>query len=117
MAMTETSARGEDLHEDCLSDEDCLSIEQRVKLFAALADPTRLRIVELLAEQQEASSSSLAKQMGISLALFCHHSKTLLASDLVQARRQGKSKLLSLNPALWKQCCAPFEHLVGQGSR
>ncbi|MEM9164890.1 MAG: metalloregulator ArsR/SmtB family transcription factor [Cyanobacteria bacterium P01_F01_bin.4] len=86
-----------------------LTIEQRAKLFAALADPTRLRIIELLAEQPEASGSSLAKQMDISLALFCHHSKTLITSGLVQARKQGQTKLLSLNQALLKKCCVPFD--------
>lgn len=85
-----------------------LTLEQRAKLFAALADPTRLCIVELLAEQPEASGSSLAKQMDISLALFCHHSKTLIASGLIQARKQGQTKFLSLNQTLLKKCCAPF---------
>jgi len=85
-----------------------LSIDERAKLFAALADPTRLRIVETLIAQHEASGSSLAKQMDISLALFCHHSKTLIASGLVKARKQGQTKFLSLNQDLLKQCYEPF---------
>ncbi|MEM9092420.1 MAG: metalloregulator ArsR/SmtB family transcription factor [Cyanobacteria bacterium P01_F01_bin.53] len=85
-----------------------LSIDERAKLFAALADPTRLRIVETLIAQHEASGSSLAKQMDISLALFCHHSKTLIASGLVKARKQGQTKFLSLNQGLLKQCYEPF---------
>lgn len=85
-----------------------LSIDERAKLFAALADPTRLRIVETLIARHEASGSSLAKQMDISLALFCHHSKTLIASGLVKARKQGQTKFLSLNQDLLKQCYEPF---------
>ncbi|MEL7350542.1 MAG: metalloregulator ArsR/SmtB family transcription factor [Cyanobacteria bacterium P01_A01_bin.116] len=86
-----------------------LSLEQRVKLFAALADPTRLRIVECLMAQSEASGSALAKQLDISLALFCHHSKTLITVGLVKARKQGQTKFLSLNQPLLQQCYAPFQ--------
>lgn len=88
--------------------EQLLPIEQRAKLFAALADPTRLRIVDCLLEQHEASGSSLAKQMDISLALFCHHSKTLIASGLVIARKQGQTKFLSLNHSLLNHCCRSY---------
>jgi DNA-binding transcriptional ArsR family regulator len=82
--------------------------EQRAKIFAALADPTRLRIVELLSQKKELSGSEIASQLGISLALFCHHSKTLAEAGLLQTRREGQTKYNSLNAQLLQHCFASF---------
>ncbi len=85
-----------------------LDQEQRSKIFAALADSTRLRIVELLVQQPELSGSEIAAQLGISLALFCHHSKTLAEAGLVQIRREGQTKYHSLNRQLLMTCFQSF---------
>lgn len=86
--------------------------EQRAKIFAALSDPTRLKIVELLAQGQELSGSEVAAQLQISLALFCHHSKILIESGLVQSRRDGQTKYNSLNRDLLLAC---FQSFPGMG--
>ena len=88
-----------------------ITVEDRAKIFAALSDPTRLRIVELLAEQGELSGSEIAAQVSISLALFCHHSKTLAEADLIQIRREGQTKFNSLNHALLLSCFDRFKGL------
>lgn len=85
-----------------------LRTECRAKIFAALADPTRLRIVELLVEQIELSGSEIAGRLGISLALFCHHSKTLAEAGVVHIRRDGQTKYHSLNHPLLSDCFATF---------
>ncbi len=85
--------------------------EQRSKIFAALADPTRLRIVELLVQHPELSGSEIASHFGISLALFCHHSKTLAEAGLVQIRREGQTKYHSLNRQLLTLCFQSFGQL------
>lgn len=84
-------------------------IEQRAKIFAALSDPTRLKIVELLATGSELSGSDIASQLGISLALFCHHSRTLAEAGLLQVRKEGQTKYNSLNRALLKRCFDSFK--------
>lgn len=84
-------------------------VEQRAKIFAALADPTRLRVVELLSSHDKLSGSEIAAQLGISLALFCHHSKTLAEAGLVKICRQGQTKYHSLNRDLLTQCFASLE--------
>jgi len=81
-----------------------LDTELRAKIFAALSDPTRLRIVELLASHGELSGSEIAATLGISLALFCHHSRTLAEADLLQVRREGQTKYNSLNRSILMQC-------------
>lgn len=86
--------------------------DRRAKIFAALADPTRLQIVELLANCKEMSGSEIANQLEISLALFCHHSKTLCEAGLIKARRAGQTKYHSLNRDLLSACFKSFKGLA-----
>ncbi|MCL1474692.1 ArsR/SmtB family transcription factor [Argonema antarcticum] len=86
--------------------------EQRAKIFAALSDPTRLRIVELLALGGEISGSEIANQVGISLALFCHHSRTLIEAGLLQTRKDGQTKYNSLNRELLVDCLGSLKGLA-----
>ncbi len=88
------------------------SSEQRTKIFSALSDPTRLRIVELLAEHDEMSGSEIAGRLEISLALFCHHSRTLSEAGLIHARKDGQTKYHSLNRELLNACLTSFPQLV-----
>ena len=83
-------------------------IELRAKIFAALSDPTRLRIVEMLVSGEEMSGSEIANHLEISLALFCHHSKTLVEAGLIQIRKEGQTKYNSLKRELLFDCFASF---------
>jgi DNA-binding transcriptional ArsR family regulator len=86
--------------------------DRRAKIFAALADPTRLQIVDLLANCKNMSGSEIASQLEISLALFCHHSKTLAEAGLIQTRREGQTKYHSLNRDLLNACLKSFQGLA-----
>jgi len=83
--------------------------EWRTRIFAALSDPTRLRIVELLALHDEMSSSEIAEQLGVSLALYCHHSKLLTEVGLIKKRKEGQVKYSSLNRELLTSCLKSLE--------
>ena len=87
------------------------SYEQRTKIFAALSDLTRLQIVELLTVCEEMSGSEIADKLGISLALFCHHSKTLTEAGLIKQRKEGTTKYNSLNRSLLSACLESFTGL------
>jgi DNA-binding transcriptional ArsR family regulator len=78
--------------------------ELRSRIFAALSDPTRLRLVELLASCDEMSGSEIADRLGISLALYCHHSKLLAEVGLIKKRKEGQTKYSSLNRELLTSC-------------
>jgi ArsR family transcriptional regulator len=84
----------------------------RAKIFAALSDPTRLRIVELLVSQDELSGSEIAQQLNISLALFCHHSKALAEAGLITTRRDGQTKYNALNRDVLAACLKSFAGLI-----
>jgi len=83
--------------------------EWRTRIFAALSDPTRLRIVELLALHDEMSGSEIAEQLGVSLALYCHHSKLLTEVGLIKKRKEGQVKYSSLNRELLTSCLKSLE--------
>ena len=58
-----------------------------VSILAALADPIRLAIVKRLSNVQEITGVELAKRLGISRALLCHH-----AGILVERRGDDKAQ-------------------------
>ncbi len=60
------------------------------RLWAALADPTRLRLLDLLLESGETTASALARQLPITRQGIAKHLAVLERVDLVQARRTGR---------------------------
>ncbi|MGI8689641.1 MAG: ArsR/SmtB family transcription factor [Thermomicrobiales bacterium] len=76
-----------------------MQTEQKAKIFAALADPTRLRLVELLIEYGELSGTQMAEKAGISPALTSHHWRILHEAGLITRRKAGQTTYCSLNRA------------------
>lgn len=66
--------------------------------LAALADPTRRHIVELLA-QGERSAGELASHFPTSRPGVSRHLRVLREQGLVRAREDGQRRLYSLDPA------------------
>lgn len=62
--------------------------ERYSAVFAALADPSRVRLVRLLAERPR-YGQELAQAMGMSAATISHHVNTLLRVGLVTVERQS----------------------------
>jgi DNA-binding transcriptional ArsR family regulator len=69
-----------------------------VQALEALADPTRRRIVELLAHG-ERSAGSLAGEFATTRPAVSRHLRVLRETGLVRAREEGTSRLYSLDPA------------------
>ena len=59
-------------------------------VFAALADPTRWRVLSLLAERGEATATSLAGELPVSRVAVVKHLAVLDRAGLVEARREGR---------------------------
>lgn len=66
--------------------------------LAAIADPTRRRIVELLA-QRERTAGELVDEFDMSAPAISQHLKILREAGLVTVRAEGQSRIQSLNPA------------------
>jgi DNA-binding transcriptional ArsR family regulator len=68
------------------------------QLFAALADPTRRQVLDLLAARGEVSASALAAAMPVSRPAVIKHLAVLDRAGLVESRRQGREVLFSVRP-------------------
>ncbi|HEY9249115.1 MAG TPA: metalloregulator ArsR/SmtB family transcription factor [Rariglobus sp.] len=66
--------------------------------LAAIADPTRRRIVELLAERDR-TAGELVGKFDLSAPAISQHLNVLREAGLVVTRAQGQSRIQSLNPA------------------
>jgi DNA-binding transcriptional ArsR family regulator len=64
----------------------------------AIADPTRRRIVELLAER-ERTTGELVAEFDVSAPAISQHLNVLRAAGLVTTRAEGQTRVQSLNPA------------------
>lgn len=65
--------------------------------IAAIADPTRRRIVELLA-QRERTAGELVDEFEMSAPAISQHLKVLREAGLVTVRADGQSRIQALNP-------------------
>jgi DNA-binding transcriptional ArsR family regulator len=67
-------------------------------VFAALADPTRWRVLELLAARGEGTATTLAGEMPVSRPAVIKHLAVLARAGLVESRRQGREVLFTVRP-------------------
>ena len=67
------------------------------RVFKALADPTRLAVVERLGHGPSATSA-LAEEFDMSLPSFLQHLKTLEDAGLVVSHKQGRVRIYRLTP-------------------
>lgn len=66
--------------------------------FAALADPTRRKIVELLGHG-ERSAGEIADEFDVSQPAISQHLKALRDAGLVQMRAEAQRRIYALDPA------------------
>jgi DNA-binding transcriptional ArsR family regulator len=67
-------------------------------VFAALADPTRRRVVETLARGGTVTASGLADQLPISRQAVAKHLEALRGAELVTGSRVGRETQYKLRP-------------------
>jgi DNA-binding transcriptional ArsR family regulator len=100
-----------------------------VQAFAALADPTRRRIVEMLAAR-ELAAGDIARRFDMTAPAVSQHLRLLRDAGLVRVRRDAQRRIYALDPAglaeldawlsryrrFWHDRLASLEHELG-GSR
>jgi DNA-binding transcriptional ArsR family regulator len=67
-------------------------------VFAALADPTRRRIVQHVAQHGESRVTVLAKPFQISLPAISRHLRVLERARLIERRRRGREHFIRSRP-------------------
>jgi DNA-binding transcriptional ArsR family regulator len=85
-------------------------------IFAALADPTRRRILVRLSSGGEGAVTALARPFRVSLPAISRHLRVLEKARLIDRRREGRVHLIRIRAAGLKpardwmvQCAAGWE--------
>ena len=76
---------------------------QLSRVFAALSDPTRRRIMERLSRHGESQVTTLVKPFHMSLPALSRHVRVLERARLVRRRREGRLHLIQARPQTMKQ--------------
>jgi DNA-binding transcriptional ArsR family regulator len=79
-------------------------------IYAAIADPTRRKILERLAHQ-EVSVRNLAEPFAMSRAAISQHLAVILAAGLVDGRKVGRERLYRLRPEPLRAVRTWLDHL------
>lgn len=84
-----------------------------MQTFAALSDPTRRQIVEMLSEG-ELSAGEISRRFAMTPPAVSQHLKTLKAARLVRVRIDAQRRIYALDPEglaqvdAWLQCVRRF---------
>jgi ArsR family transcriptional regulator len=89
------------------------TVESVARIFKALADPTRIKILYLLSEE-ECSVNHIAEVLGLSQSAVSHQLSMLRTLRLVKNRREGNTVIYSCDDShvisLLKQAVHHAEH-------
>ena len=72
------------------------TVERLSRLFSALSDPTRLKILHALTVTEELCVCDLAALAELSVSAVSHQLRLLRDRDLVRARREGRMVFYSI---------------------
>ena len=72
------------------------TVERLSRLFSALSDPTRLKILHALTVTEELCVCDLAALAELSVSAVSHQLRLLRDRDLVRARREGRMVFYSV---------------------
>ncbi len=87
-----------------ISDDEALATAE---IFRALADPHRVKIVNLLATSHApVCVCNLTEPLGLSQPTVSHHMKKLLDAGLVEREQRGRWAYFSLDPAALRTLAA-----------
>jgi DNA-binding transcriptional ArsR family regulator len=99
--------------------EDHAHVERLSRMFRALGDPTRSKMVYALS-LGELCVSDLARALGASLSATSHQLRILRDLDIVHVRRDGKSQRYTLNEAAFGFCsprvCQAWKSALAPGA-
>ncbi|MBQ6392783.1 MAG: winged helix-turn-helix transcriptional regulator [Eubacterium sp.] len=72
------------------------------RIFKAMSDENRLRILDYLKEKEH-NASELLEKMEFGQSTLSHHMSLLLDAGVVEFRKQGKWTIYRLNPAAYEK--------------
>lgn len=73
-------------------------VDEADEVFAALADLTRRRILDVLAARGQATATTIARELPVSRQAVVKHLAILDRAGLVEGRRQGREVRYAVRP-------------------
>jgi DNA-binding transcriptional ArsR family regulator len=67
-------------------------------MFSALADPTRRKIIEILAANGQLSATQICEKFPISPPAISQHLKILREAELVHMEKRAQQRIYQINP-------------------
>ncbi|MBU1038954.1 metalloregulator ArsR/SmtB family transcription factor [Patescibacteria group bacterium] len=84
--------------------------------LAALADPNRQKIIDLL-KKGERAVADLGHYLNITPPTLSHHLDILKRADLISARRQGQQIFYSLNLSVLEELVEKFSKFLNTSKK
>lgn len=81
--------------------------------FAALADPNRQAIINIL-KKEEKAVAAIAEHLNITLPTLSHHLDILKRAGLISARRSGRQIFYSLNMSVLEEISESLIKFIGK---
>ena len=73
------------------------------KISKALADDTRLKILQAIADRKQMNCGEIVSLQGVTPATVSHHLKILSEAGLIGCRREGQFVYSEANPATMEE--------------
>ncbi len=86
-------------------------------LWAAVADPTRRRVLDVLLERGEASTTTLAQGLPVTRQAVAKHLLVLSRVGLVAGRRRGREVRYAVRPARADDAADAMARVAAQWDR
>ncbi len=87
------------------------------KVFKALNDPARRKILKLLAKRGPTNASELLKEFNFTKATLSHHLSVLKNADLIEARKEGRKIYFSLKTTVLEDLLIFLKDLLEREER
>ena len=91
-----------------------MSAEDRAKVFKALSDPTRRRVLQLLRERPM-SAGELSDHFAVSKPTMSAHFAVLQAAGLIEAEKSGRTIIYRLVMSILEEALLGFAQTFGSG--
>ena len=84
------------------------------ELFEAFADPARLKIIDLL-QEEDMTPSQLAEKLGLSKPTISHHLNILKRAGVVDSYKRGKNVYYTLEISIFEEIIRFAMKYTGKG--
>ena len=83
----------------------------QARVFKAMSDENRLKILELLRER-EYNASELLEEMDFGQSTLSHHMRILLSAGIIRARKNGKWTYYTLHTKAYEEMIEWMRHYL-----